>query len=57
MTIKINHNNIIYTINKEKLIFILSKLASKDIKESEITLLMKEYKLFDEYFLKTLNKI
>ena len=57
MMIKINHNNIIYTINKEKLIFILSKLASKDIKESEITLLMKEYKLFDEYFLKTLNKI
>ncbi|MBR5304341.1 MAG: hypothetical protein IKU37_05895 [Candidatus Gastranaerophilales bacterium] len=57
MTIKISHKNITYTIRKEKLIYTLSKLASKNIDESEILELMKKYNLFDEYFLKTINKI
>ena len=57
MTIKISHKNVIYTIRKDKLLCILSKLSSKIIEESEIIDLMKKYELFDEYFLKTINKL
>ena len=57
MTIKISHKNVIYTIRKDNLFCILSKLSSKIIEESEIIDLMKKYELFDEYFLKTINKL
>jgi hypothetical protein len=57
MTIKISHKNITYTINKEKLIYVLNELHQENIDESKILDLMKKYNLFDEYFLKTINKI
>lgn len=57
MTIKISHKNITYTINKEKLIYVLNELRQENIDESKILDLMKKYNLFDEYFLKTINKI
>ena len=44
-----------YHLDKEKLIFILSKLNNSSIKEDEIEKLMKKYQLFDEYFLKQIT--
>jgi hypothetical protein len=49
-----------YDIEIEKILFVLSKLENKEIKfESfeQIKKLMKKYKLFDEYFLKNINKL
>lgn len=57
MTIKISHKNIVYTIRKNKLLYVLKKLNSKNIDEADILNLMKKYNLFDEYFLKTINKL
>ena len=63
-TIKIKHrfgNKIeSYDIEIEKILFVLSKLENKEINfESleQIKKLMKKYKLFDEYFLKNINKL
>lgn len=57
MRIKIIHKNITYSIDKEKLVYVLNRLSFRKIKESEILPLMEKYKLFDAYFLKTINKI
>ena len=57
MTILITHKNITYTINKEKLIYVLSKFKCADVKEEEIMELMEKYNLFDRYFLANINKI
>lgn len=53
--IEIKHKNRTYKINKEKLIKILSKLNSSEIKESEIEILMEKFNLYEEYFLKQIN--
>ncbi|MBQ4646910.1 MAG: hypothetical protein IJB79_06145 [Candidatus Gastranaerophilales bacterium] len=57
MFIKITYNNKTYNINKEKLMFVLKKLKSNDIKEEEIGELLEKYSLLDEYFLENINKI
>ena len=53
--IKIIHKKKEYLIKKEKIIFILSKIANKKIKEKEIEILMEKYHLLDDYFLKNLK--
>lgn len=55
--IKIVYKNREYSIQKDKIIFVLSKLQKKKIQESEILDLMCKYKLFDEIFLENINKI
>ena len=52
--IKISFNNKIYKIDKDKLLYVLSKLESKDVKEDEIEKLLNKYKLYDEYFLENI---
>ena len=54
--IKISFNNKIYKIDKDKLLYVLSKLESKDVKEDEIEKLLNKYKLYDEYFLENILK-
>ena len=46
-----------YKIEKEKLIYILEKLEKREVKEEEIKLLMHKYCLYDEVFLKNINKL
>lgn len=55
--IKITYNNKLYTISKDKIKFILEKLASREISEPEIIELLKEYNLMDEDFLENISKI
>lgn len=54
--IKIKYKKQIYNIDKNKILYVLSKLNPKgevlDIMES-----MKYYKLFCEHFLKNINKL
>ena len=63
-TIKIKHkskdNTESYDIEIDKLIFVLSKLENKKItfkNLKQIEKLMKKYKLYDEHFLKNINKL
>ena len=46
-----------YFIEKDKIMFILSKLHDEKIAENMIIDLMKKYQLFDEDFLENINKI
>ena len=49
-----------YDIEIDKLIFVLSKLENKKItfeNLKQIEKLMKKYKLYDEHFLKNINKL
>ena len=55
--IKIRHKRNIYNINKSKLIFILTKLSNKEIKETQIKKLMKKYNLYNKDFLGKINEI
>ena len=57
MKIEIKYNDKVYLIDKNKLLYVLSKLKNTKIKESEIESLMEKYKLYDEYFLKNINKL
>jgi len=57
---KIKYKDKTYNINFDKVKIILSKLTNKNIEIDNydtILKLMKEYNLFDEYFLKTINKL
>ena len=53
--IRIIHKKKEYLIKKEKIIFILTKLSNKKIKENEIETLLKKYHLLDKYFLENLK--
>ncbi|MBR3604444.1 MAG: hypothetical protein IKL52_00260 [Candidatus Gastranaerophilales bacterium] len=53
--IKLIHKNKEYSIKKEKIIFILSKITNRKINENEIEKLMKKYHLFDKYFLENIE--
>lgn len=55
--IKISYKNKLYKIQKDKLLYVLSRLKSENVKESEIEELMEKYKLYDEYFLENINKL
>lgn len=55
--IKISWNKKIYHIQKEKLISILEKISEKEINEKEIKKYLTKYKLYNEYFLKNINKL
>ena len=49
-----------FNIKLDKLIYVLSKLENKKIKfesQEQIEVLMKKYKLFDEYFLANINNL
>lgn len=54
--IKIKYRNRIYNIDKEKILFVLSRLNSKD-EIFDIIQLMKYYKLFCVHFLENINKL
>lgn len=55
--IKITLNDKEYLINKKKLKFVLEKLKGSTVSDNEIFAVMKKFYLYDEYFLKNLNKI
>ena len=55
--ITIIHDEKKYEIENEKLIYILEKLEKRKVKEEEIKLLMHKYHLYDEEFLKNINKL
>ena len=55
--IKISHNNKLYLISKDKIKFVLERLASRKISEPEIIELMEKYNLIDEDFLENISKI
>ena len=55
--IKISYNNKEYNINKDKLIFVLSKLKNDNVIEEEIENLLIKFQLMDEDFLENINKI
>lgn len=54
---KILFNNIEYEINKKKLLCVLNILNGSKVKSDNIVKSMEKFKLFDEYFLKNINKI
>ena len=54
---KITHNNKCYSVDKDKLVYILERLTNKKVEEKEIRKLLKKYHLYDEYFLEHVNKI
>ena len=59
-TIKISYKKQEYNLSLEKLICIFNILENKKqdfLKEEEIIELMKKYNLFDDIFLKNINKI
>ncbi len=55
--IKIYHNNKVYSINKSKLIFVLSKLEDRKISELEIDEILKKFNLLDDEFLESVLKL
>ena len=52
--IKISTKNETYNIDKTKILFILSRLNSKKVQENQINNLLEKFKLYDDYFLKSL---
>lgn len=54
---KIIFNNIEYEINENKLLCVLNILNGSMVKSCDIEKFMEKFKLFDEYFLKNINKI
>lgn len=54
---KILFDNKEYEINKEKLLYVLEKLECSRVENKNIEKLMKKFNLFDEYFLKNLNRL
>ena len=55
--INITLNNKDYSIDKEKLLFVLSRIKEDEVKDEEIMELMEKYCLMDESFLKNVNKL
>ena len=47
----------LYHINKEKLTFVLEKLSNGKVDEREIEELMRKFQLYDESFLRKVNRI
>ena len=47
-----------YKIIKSKLIFVISKLTNRNVNnESELLSAMKQFELYDSYFLENINSI
>ena len=55
--INIYYNKKLYQIKKEKLLMLLNKLLDKEIDEKKIRKYLKRYNLYNENFLKNINKL
>ncbi|MBQ9149760.1 hypothetical protein IJX73_02400 [bacterium] len=55
--IKIRYKRKDYLVNKEKLLAIISILNCKKIKETQVSKFMKKFRLYDENFLKNINRL
>lgn len=55
--IELSYKNKLYKLDKENLLFVLSKFENRKVNTSEIDKLMEKYKLYDEYFLENINKL
>lgn len=60
MEIKILHNENEYTVEYDKLLYVLSCLENKElaqVDDDNINLLLEKYGLLDDVFLENINKI
>jgi len=56
-TIKIDYNNKVYHIHKEKLSYVIERLNGSKVNDKEIKKYMEKFCLYDEYFLEHVNEI
>ena len=55
--IEIKYKHKVYKLDKAKLLKVLSKLTSCEVKEEEIEPLMKKFNLYDDIFIKQINNL